>query len=171
MSTQNETISADKELVITRVFHAPRTLVWQAWTEAERLLHWWGPKGVTMKVANLDLRPGGRLHYCYEMPNSNVMWGLFNYHEIVAPERLVFTSAFSDAEGNLVHNPWTPVWPLEILNRYTFTEHEGKTTIHMTGFPYNATAEEHKVFADTTSMIEQGFKGTLDQLEEYLAKA
>jgi uncharacterized protein YndB with AHSA1/START domain len=171
MSTTHETNAAGSELVITRTFNAPRILVWQAWTEAERLLHWWGPKGVTMKVANLDLRPGGRLHYCYEMPNGQVMWGAFTYHEIVTPERLVFTSAFSDEQGNLTRNPWAPVWPLEILNSYTFTEEKGQTTIHMRGTPYNATVEEQQVFAASVTMIQQGFKGTLEQLEEYLAKA
>ena len=119
----------------------------------------------------MELRLGGRLHYCYEMPNGSVLWGVFTYHEIVAPQRLAFTSAFSDAEGNLVRNPWAPIWPLEILNRYTFTEHEGKTTIHMSGIPYNATDEEHQAFMAATSMIEQGFKGTLDQLEAYLEQA
>jgi uncharacterized protein YndB with AHSA1/START domain len=169
MNRTDETNTTGGELIITRTFDAPRTLVWQAWTEAERLLHWWGPKGVTMKVANVDLRPGGSLHYCYEMANGNVMWGLFNYHEIVAPERLVFTSGFSDEQGNLTRNPWAPVWPLEILNVYNFTEENGKTTIHMRGLPYNATDEEQKAFAGATSMIQQGFKGTLDQLAEYLA--
>lgn len=172
MSTMSETnTSADNALLITRTFNAPRTLVWQAWTQAEQLLHWWGPKGVTMRVANIDLQPGGRLHYCYEMPNGSVMWGLFLYQEIIAPERLVFTSGFSDTEGNLIRNPWAPVWPLEILNSYTFSEEEGKTTIEMSGTPYNATAEEEQAFAQAKSMIQQGFKGTLDQLEEYLSKA
>ena len=170
MSTKNETNAATgEELVIMRTFHAPRTLVWQAWTESERLLHWWGPQGVTMKVAKIDLCPGGRLHYCYAMPNGNEMWGLFIYHEITPPERLVFTNAFSDAEGNIVRAPFSADWPLEIMNTLTFTEHEGKTTLTLRGLPYNATAAEHNLFAGARTSIQQGFKGTMDQLETYLA--
>src|SRR5512143_3627345 len=54
---------ADGELVITRVLDAPRDLVWKAWTEPERLMHWWGPKGFVMQTVKLDLRPGGVFHY------------------------------------------------------------------------------------------------------------
>lgn len=173
MHQQNETTTGavTNELVITRTFNAPLDLVWQAFTEAERLLHWWGPKGVTMKVANLDLRPGGRLHYCYAAPDGHEMWGLFTYHEINPPDRLVFTSAFSDTEGNIVRAPFSADWPLEIMNTLTFTEHEGKTTLTMRGLPYQATATEHNLFAGARPSIQQGFQGTLDQLEAYLAEA
>jgi uncharacterized protein YndB with AHSA1/START domain len=173
MSTKNDVAaeSPEREFIITRVFNAPRDLVWKAYTEAERLMQWWGPKGVTMRVAKLDLRPGGSFHYCYQMPNGNEMWGVFVYREIVAPERLVFTNSFSDAEGNIVRAPFSADWPLEILNTLTFIEHGGQTTLTMRGVPYNATAAEHKTFEDAFASMQQGSKGTLDQLEAYLARA
>ena len=85
MSTRNDagTQSQEREFVMERVFDAPRDLVWKACTEAERLMQWWGPKGVTMRVATMDLRPGGRFHYCYVMPNGSEMWGIFVYREIL----------------------------------------------------------------------------------------
>ena len=49
----------ERELVITRVFDAPRDLVFKAWTERDRMMRWWGPNGFTLPVCNLDVRPGG----------------------------------------------------------------------------------------------------------------
>jgi uncharacterized protein YndB with AHSA1/START domain len=173
MTVKNEEVteSSAGELVVTRTFNAPRELVWKAYTEAEHLMRWWGPKGAVMRVARLDLHPGGHFHYCYQMPDGNEMWGIFVYQEILAPESLIFTSAFSDAEGNIVRAPFSTEWPLEILNTVTFTEHEGQTNITMRGTPLNATDAEHQMFAGASASVQQGIKGTLDQLEEYLATA
>src|SRR5205085_4388835 len=117
--TASSSTTAAEEFTITRVFDAPRELVWKAITESERLMRWWGPKGFTMQVAQLDLRPGGVFHYSMRSPGGNDMWGKFVYREVVAPERLVFVNSFSDAEGNLTRNPFSPSWPLEILNTWT----------------------------------------------------
>ncbi len=161
---------APQEFELTRTFDAPRELVFKAWTEAERLNQWWGPKNFTVQTAQLDLRPGGVFHYCMRTPDGRDMWGKFVYREIVPPQRLVFVNSFSDAEGNTTRNPWNPAWPLEVLNHLTFTEQDGKTTITLRGAPINATPEEHKIFHDARPSMQQGFKGTLDQLAEHLAK-
>ncbi|MBI3664125.1 MAG: SRPBCC domain-containing protein [Acidobacteria bacterium] len=163
--------AADSEFVITRVFDAPRELVWKAWTESERLAKWWGPKGFTMLVGKLNLRPGGAFHYGMRAPTGQEMWGKFVYREIVAPERLVFTVSFSDEAGGLTRHPLAPNWPLEVLNVLTFAEHQGKTTVTITGIPINATELERKTFEDGHKSMQQGFTGTLDQLADYLAKA
>jgi uncharacterized protein YndB with AHSA1/START domain len=65
-------------LVITRVFDAPRELVFKAWTEAERLAQWWEPKGCKITVNKFDLRPGGIFRYSMNMPNGKEIWGIFN---------------------------------------------------------------------------------------------
>src|SRR5258706_14903907 len=77
---------AAQEFVITRVFAAPRELVWKAWTERDRLMQWFGPKGFTMPTAKMDFRPGGVFHYCMRSAEGHEMWGTFVYREIVAPE-------------------------------------------------------------------------------------
>src|SRR5690242_1162231 len=87
---------AGRPFVITRVFDAPRPLVWQAWTERDRLMQWFGPKGFTMPVATLDFRPGGVFHFCLRSPDGHQMWGKFAYREIVIPERIVWVHSFSD---------------------------------------------------------------------------
>jgi uncharacterized protein YndB with AHSA1/START domain len=90
-----------REFVITRVFDAPRDLLWNAWTEPERLAQWWRPKGCTIRVVKLDARPGGIFHYAMRFKPGHDMWGRFIYREIAAPERLVFINSFSDASGGI----------------------------------------------------------------------
>jgi uncharacterized protein YndB with AHSA1/START domain len=76
-------------------------------------MQWFGPKGFKMPGAKIDFRPGGTFHYCMEAPNGEEMWGKFVYREIVAPERIVFVSSFSDEDGEVTRHPLSPDWPLE----------------------------------------------------------
>ncbi len=158
----------DRELVIVRTFDAPRDLMFKVWTDPEHLAQWWGPKGFAMDVLSVDLRPGGMFHYAMRPPNGEQMWGRFTYREIVPPKRLVFVNAFSDASGGIGPNPWLPVWPLELLNTLTFLEHEGKTTLVLRGLPINASEAERRAFLDMRTNMQQGFKGTFEQLQEHL---
>lgn len=161
------------ELVLTRIFNAPRELVFKAWTEAEHLAHWWGPTGFELSVHTFDLRPGGSFHYCMKSAEGFEMWGKFVYHEINSPEKLVFVNSFSDAEANIVPAPFSEIseiFPLEIKNTLLFTEDEGKTTLIMRGSPINATEEGLKTYASMHDSMKQGFGGTFDQLDAYLAK-
>jgi len=159
-----------KEFVITRTLDAPREVVFKAWTEAERLAQWWGPKGCAIEVGKLEVRPGGTFLYCMKMPNGSVMWGKFVYREIVAPERLVFVNSFTDDTGKIIRSPFSATWPLEILNTLTLVERGGKTTLSLRGSPINPTVEERNTFESFFKSMEQGFGGTLVQLVEYLAK-
>ena len=165
------TDTPDHEFVISRVFDAPRELVWKAFTDPEHMKHWWGPKGFTARVAKMDFRPGGSYHYCLRSPDGKDMWGKFVYCEIVAPERMVFINSFSDEHGGLTRHPMSPSWPLEMLSTFTFEEQDGKTTLTIKWIPYNATEEERKTFDGARGGMTQGWTGTLDQLAEYLAKA
>jgi uncharacterized protein YndB with AHSA1/START domain len=97
---------AETEFVITRVFDAPRDLVWKAWTEGERLARWWGPKGCTIRVIKFDLRPGGVFHYAMRFGPAPEMFGRFVYGDIEPPQRLVFINSFSDAAGGLMRAPF-----------------------------------------------------------------
>ena len=158
------------EFVVTRVFDAPRERVWKAFTMAERLVQWWGPKGFTIAHAGLDLRPGGIFHYSMRSPDGHEMWGKFVYREIEAPEKLVFVSSFSDEEGNVTRHPFSATWPLEVLSTMTLSESGGKTTLTLSGGPIHATEEERKTFDAGHDSMRKGFGGTFDQLAEYLAK-
>lgn len=159
---------ASKELVIVREFNAPRELVFKAWTEAEHLAKWWGPKGMDLLVNKVDLQPGGIFHYRMTAPDGTSMWGRFIYKEIVSPEKLVFVSSFSDERGNIAPTSMLPVFPAEILNVVTFEERKGKTVLTLKGHPINASKEEMDVYYSMFENMNAGFAGTLDKLDTYL---
>lgn len=170
MTALAETLPASREFTISRVFDAPRDLMWKLNTECEHLKHWWSPKGFTMRVCRIDLRPGGIFHYGLRSPEGQEIWGRILYREIVAPERLVYIVTFSDENGAVTRHPMSPSWPLTVLSTTTFTEHKGKTTVTVAWIPYEATAEERASFEAGREDMRQGFTGTFDQLDAYLAK-
>jgi len=148
---------ADKyDLVLTRVFAAPRELVWKAWTEPEQLARWWGPKGFTNPVCEADAQAGGaiRIHMCG--PDGTVYPMTGRFVELVEPESIVFSSAALDAEGK-------PMF--EIMNTVTFTEHEGKTLLTLEAKITRATA----VAPQYLKGMEMGWSQSLDRLAETLA--
>jgi len=157
------------EFVITRVFDAPRELVWKALTEPERLNRWWGPAGFSTRVHSLDLRPGGLFRYSQQIPDGKEMWGKWVYREIVPPERLVSLVSFTDEAGNPIRHPLIPDWPLEMLSTATLSERQGKTTLTIAASAHNATELDRKTFEAGHDSMKQGFTGTLDRLAEYLA--
>jgi uncharacterized protein YndB with AHSA1/START domain len=163
--------AASKDFVISRVFDAPRDRVWKAFTEPAHMKQWWGPKGFKVLSSKMDLRPGGTYHYGMESPDGKVMWGKFVYREVVPPEKLVFINSFSDEAGGLTRHPMAPTWPLEMLSTFTFEEQGDKTKFTVRWAPHNPTEEERKTFDAGHASMTQGWGGTMEQLEAYLAKA
>jgi uncharacterized protein YndB with AHSA1/START domain len=166
------TAGQSADFVISRVFDAPRDLVWKALTEPERMKQWWGPKGFTAIVSDMDFRVGGTYHYALKSPAGESMWGRMRYREIAPPERIVFINSFSDEAGGVTRHPLAPTWPLEMLSIFTFEEMpDGKTRFTVRWSPYNATEEEQKTFDAGHDSMRGGWGGTLDQLAAYLATA
>ncbi len=161
---------AVRPFVIARVFEAPRELLWQAWTERERFKQWFGPKGCTMPVANMDIRPGGTCHSCLRTQDGHELWGKFIYREITAPERLVYVQHFSDAASGITRHPLSPTWPMQMLTTVTFAAQIGKTLLTVRWAPLNPTAEERETFDGAHDMMHQGWSGTFEQLADYLAR-
>ncbi|MBI3993768.1 MAG: SRPBCC domain-containing protein [Candidatus Lambdaproteobacteria bacterium] len=154
------------EIVITRVFDAPRALVFKAWTEPAHLKRWWAPEGFTTPHYTVDLRPGGRMHYCMRSPEGSDYWGLGTFREIVVPERLVYIDSFADAQGNPVppaHYGISASHPAETLVTVTFTERAGRTTLTLR-YAVPATVPER-------DMAAQGWNQMLDKLAGLLARA
>jgi uncharacterized protein YndB with AHSA1/START domain len=163
--TEKNQNSGERDLVITRIFDAPRELVWKAWTDPELVKHWWGPKGFKSPVSKIDLRVGGVYLNCMRSPEGQDYWSTGVYREIVEPERIVCTDSFSDAEGNVIpasNYGMSGEWPLELLVTVTFEEYEGKTkmTLQHVGIP----AGENR------DLTEAGWKESFDKLAEYLEK-
>ncbi len=163
--------SADGGFVTSRVFDAPRSVVWTAFTDSERMKQWWGPKGFTVIAATMDLRPGGRYHYGLRSPDGAEMWGKFVFRQIVPLERIEFINSFSDKSGGTTRHPMHMTWPLEMLSVFTFEEvPRDKTRFTLNWSPWNATAEEQKTFNEGHQSMLTGWGGTLDQLAAYLAR-
>ena len=92
--------SAEREITLTRVFDAPRARVFAAWTDAKQVAQWWGPKGFTNPVCEIDARVGGAIRIHMRSPDGSIFPMKGEFREIVPPERIVFTNIAVDAEGN-----------------------------------------------------------------------
>ena len=95
-------VSQVERMVVTRIFDAPRELVWKAWTDPKCMMQWWGPKGFTSPVCKMDFRVGGKFLYCMRSPDGQEFWNGGEYHEIDLHEKIVSSMYFSDSEGNKV---------------------------------------------------------------------
>jgi uncharacterized protein YndB with AHSA1/START domain len=164
--------TASKPFVISRVLDAPRDVVWKAFTDPERMRHWWGPKGFTVIASKMDLRSGGIYHYGLKAPDGTPVWGKFVFREIVPQDRMVFVSSFSDEAGGTTRHPMQAVWPLEMLSTFSFADEPGgKTRVTIQWVAHNAAPEEQKIFDTSFDGMNQGWSGTLEQLTAYLASA
>src|SRR4051812_25352123 len=159
-----------REFVISRTFDAPRDLVFKAFSKADSLAQWWGPRGFSIEVAGFEFRPGGSFHYQMVDLSGHDMWGRFTYREIVEPERIVLVNSFSDPAGNLVRAPFLPTFPLEMLLAFTLSEQDGKTTLTLRGSAVDVTAEERATFEGMFDSMEEGFGNSWDQLAALLAQ-
>ena len=146
------TPAAGRELVIARVFDAPRRLVFKMWTEPEHLARWWGPRGFTTISAGMEIRPGGTWSRTMRAPDGSLIRKHGIYREIVVPERLVFTYVTDDPEGN--PGP-------ETLVRVTFTDLGASTglTLYQAAFHSVAACDDHR----------SGWTSALERFAAYLA--
>jgi uncharacterized protein YndB with AHSA1/START domain len=162
MSAQNAKTSAGKssewDLVMTREFNAPGELVFKAWTDARQVAQWWGPKGFTNPVCELDVRVGGAIRIHMRAPDGVVypMTGVFE--EIDAPKRLVFVSSALDDKGKSM---------FDIRNVVSFVEQRGKTVLTLQARVLTATAQAPQYLQG----MEMGWAQTLERLEAYLKSA
>jgi len=149
--------SVDEVVVFTRALDAPRSAVFKAWTDPEQLAQWWGPKSFTNPVCKADARPGGALYIVMRAPGGAEypMGGTF--HEVVPPEKLVFTATVDDARGSRV---------LETHNTVTLTEQGGRTLIEVRVRVVKATVEATPMLAG----MREGWSQTLDRLSQFVAR-
>ena len=151
--TLNVTIPTDREIVVTRVFTAPRNLVFEARTNPKYLPQWMlGPDGWTMPVCEMDLRPGGSWHFVWRHSSGKEMEMRGEYREVKPPERVVSSES------------WGPDWP-ETLNTVVFSEHAGKTTATITLLYPSKEARDAALKTD----MKQGLALSYDCLENYLS--
>jgi uncharacterized protein YndB with AHSA1/START domain len=145
-----------RQVVIMREFDAPRALVFEAWSKAEHLKQWFGPKGFDIPACAIDFRPGGALSLCMRAPDGEEFWSKGTFREIVVPERIVLESALLDEAGRP---------RFEVRNIVSFTERDGKTLVIVTA---SVTKLYDPTAAGALDGMEQGWRETLDRLESYL---
>ena len=151
-------VFAESELTITRVFAAPRALVFKAWTDPKHLAQWWGPHGFSAPVCEFDAQVGGALRIHMRGPDGTIypMHGVIR--ELVAPDRLVFSSVATDTAGKPL---------LEQLTTVTFVEQNGKTTMTM----HSRAVAVAEAGVGHLQGMEIGWTQTIDRLEGLLARS
>jgi uncharacterized protein YndB with AHSA1/START domain len=152
MTSSTAAAPSDRELVLTRRFDAPRRLVFRAWTDPELAVHWWGPKGFASVSCEMDVRPGGTWRRLMRSPDGSLHCARGVYREIVAPERLVFTYAWEDADGRLGQ---------ETLIMVTFAERGGRTELTLRQAAFETATARDAHFG--------GWSSCLERFAEYLA--
>jgi uncharacterized protein YndB with AHSA1/START domain len=151
MALATEAAIAEKlDLSITRIFDAPRSLVYKAWSTPEHLMRWWGPKDFAMQSAKTDFRPGGKWRTCFRSPEGQDYWAEGTYRELVEPERLVFTFAWQEEDGI----------GSEMLTSVIFEDLDGKTRLTFSQGVYGT--------VESRDSHEKGWSECLDRLGSYL---
>jgi uncharacterized protein YndB with AHSA1/START domain len=147
----------DREVIFTRIFDAPRELVWTAWSDPKHIARWWGPNGFTTTTYSMDFKPGGVWRFVMHGPDGTDYENKIVYLEIVKPERLVFKHSGGEDDTESASHQTT----------VTFAAEGNKTKLTMRML--FASAEELKRVVETYGAIEGG-KQTLGRLAEYVEK-
>ncbi len=142
------------EIVIERVFDAPRELVWKMWTDPEHVAQWWGPRGLTTRVDELDLRPGGNWRYVMLGPDGSEYPQNGTFREIVEPELIVTSAEFEVGEDQ----------PHQVVLTYQFDELGDKTKLTMR---HEQAAAEGRG-EDWQKDVAGGWNSNFDCLVDYL---
>ncbi len=156
--TDTATGASRPELVLTRVFDAPRDLVFNAWTDPRHVVRWWGPHGFTNPVCEVHARPGGAIRIHMRGPDGTVYPMRGEFREIVPPERLVLTTAVDEPDGSP---------RFEVLHTVTFAEQDGKTVLTLTARVIKETAAA----APQLGGMQAGWAQSLERLSAYLTKS
>jgi uncharacterized protein YndB with AHSA1/START domain len=149
--------TSDREIILSRVFDAPRELVWDAWTDPKKIVRWWGPNGFTTTIEVMDVRPGGEWRHVMHGPDGTDYPNELVFLEVVKPDRIVYSNHWSK-KGD-------PGAQFEVTWTFEAQGNKTKLTLHMV-FP---TAEVRKQVVEVYKAIEGG-QQTLGRLAEFLAK-
>lgn len=160
-----------EKFVINRVFEAPIHTMFEMWTNPTHFAKWLAPTGFNMKFLRADIKPGATTFYCMENDSGLKMYGRAKYLEISAPNKLVYTQEFTDEKENQSRHPMAPTWPAVMQTTVLFAE-ESPTETRVTvtwEVVSDYTAEELETFIKGRAGMTQGWTGSFDKLEEYIA--
>ena len=149
-------VTADREILASRTFDAPRAAVWRAWTDPEQVVKWWGPQGFTTTIDGMDVRPGGVWKFTMHGPDGTDYPNYTRFVEVVEPVRLVYDHGTSEDD---------PSW---FRAHVTFEEAGVKTTVTMRSV--FSTVEAFKRCVEENGAVE-GANQHLEKLGEFLARS
>ena len=155
--------------VIERTFKAPRALVWAALSQADHLGKWFSPKGMAAGKNHMEFRPGGVYHYEIISPAGS-HWGRWIFREITDQALIVNHMSFSDEGCGIIRHPMAPNWPLETLSKISLSDVDGGTLVHLEMSAIGSDPAQLQTFEDGRPSMTQGWGGTFDNLEDYLAE-
>jgi uncharacterized protein YndB with AHSA1/START domain len=159
--------------VITRVFGAPRGLVFEVWTKAEHFTRWFGPHGAEIVACELDARPGGIIRFGHRFPGGPTLYSKGTFVEVVPDERLVFTTGVVDEHGHPVRHPMFPDWPLDVSIEMTVILDDvgDGTRVRVAHRVLPPDAASHPAMKRWSPLARQGSMQVLDRLGEQLSLA
>ncbi|MBI3557699.1 MAG: SRPBCC domain-containing protein [Deltaproteobacteria bacterium] len=162
-----------EQFVINRTFDAPIELMFDVWSQPNHLAKWLAPGGGKMEFLRADITPGGSSFYCMPMSPGVKMYGRTEYRELSRPNRIVYAQQFCDENEKVARHPMSPTWPETMLTTVQFAqEGANRTRITITWEVHNATTrEELETFIKARGGLTQGWTGSLDQLDAYLAQS
>lgn len=157
--------------VINRSFEAPLNTVFEMFANPDHLAKWMGPASVDMKFIRAEIKPGGSSFYHMVGPGME-LYGKIKYHEITKPSRMVYSQYFCDEGENTIRHPMAPTWPEGMLTTIQFeAEDEANTRVTITWeMEGKVTPAEREAFLKERGGMTQGWTGSFDKLEAYLAK-
>jgi uncharacterized protein YndB with AHSA1/START domain len=167
---EKESSGKDK-FVINRTFEAPMDVIFEMWNNPRHFSQWMPPTGMTMEFIRSDIRPGGSTFYFMPTPGGK-MYGRAEYQKIEKPNLISYTQQFCDAHEKIIRHPMSPTWPETMLTTVHLSE-EGpnRTRVTLSWEPVGSmTSEELETFIKQKGGMTQGWTGSFDKLEEYLAK-
>jgi uncharacterized protein YndB with AHSA1/START domain len=150
---------------ITRILQAPVEWIWKAWSDSEIIKQWWGPTGYTSKYAETDFRIGGKYLFDMESPDGEVIWNTGLYEEIIPHQKIVYTTHFSDEDGNIILGKDIGMpghWPTKLYVTIEFEkleDNQTKMVLRHEGIP----KEVHHNFASSWNQ-------SLDKFQEIVER-
>lgn len=151
------------DLVVTRTYDAPVDKVWEAWTEPDLVMRWWGPQGFTSPVAKMDVREGGTSLVAMRSPEGQDMYNTWTYEAVEPRRRMVFITRFADQDGNVVDpaaQGLPPGMPSEVRTEVLFEDLGGRTKVTVTEYDWSA--------GQMRDMSKMGLEQTLDKMSALL---
>jgi len=161
-----------EKFVINRSFDAPLDLMFDVWTDPRHFSQWLPPTGFKMEFIRADIRSGGSTFYVMEGAHGK-MYGRAEYLKIERPDSIIYTQQFCDENEKVTRHPMSPTWPETMLTTVKLAaEGPDRTRVTITWEPYGTTTpEDLETFIKAKGGMTQGWTGSLDKLEEHVAKS